>query len=125
MFSDVVTERIAMVRRRFAANLDEYLDEITSPLLPGGETGLSILAQAYQRAHKLCGVGPILGFVATGKRARAIERLLRPAVKARRPLNSEEIQLLRERIAQLRSVAAAEIDHPAPRENGSALQHSA
>jgi hypothetical protein len=112
MFSDVVMERIAMVRRRFAANLDDYLEEITSPLIPGCGIGLTTLAQAYQRAHKLCGVGSTLGFVATGKRARAIEKLLRPAIKAQRPLNGDETALLRERVAQLRAVAQSEITRP-------------
>jgi hypothetical protein len=70
MFSDVVLERIAAVRHRFAAHLDDYIDEMSSPLLAADAAGTASLSQAYRRAHKLCGIGPTLGFVATGRRAR-------------------------------------------------------
>jgi HPt (histidine-containing phosphotransfer) domain-containing protein len=115
MFSDVVMERIATVRHRFAAHLDDYIEEISSPLqAPRGAREAS-LSQAYRRAHKLCGIGPTLGFIATGKRAREIERLLRPATKDHRVLNAEETAQLRTRIAQLRAVAISEINQPPPR----------
>jgi HPt (histidine-containing phosphotransfer) domain-containing protein len=115
MFSDVVLERIAAVRHRFAAHLDDYIDEMSSPLLAADAAGTASLSQAYRRAHKLCGIGPTLGFVATGRRAREIEKLLRPATRSHRALNPEETAQLRARIAQLRAVAISELNQPPPR----------
>jgi HPt (histidine-containing phosphotransfer) domain-containing protein len=112
--SDPYTERLAAVRLRFVAKLDARIEEIESSLPQlSRENGLEVLEQAHRRAHDLCGIGPTLGYVETGKAARSIEQLLLAAVKAKRTLTEDEGARLREGIAHLRSTAGAEIHPPA------------
>jgi chemotaxis protein histidine kinase CheA len=113
--SDLFAERFAAVRARFAAKLDARIDEIESVVPRLGLDGdHEALALAHRRAHDLCGVGPTMGYVVTGKAARSIEQLLLAAVKARRALDEDELARLRAGIVQLRAAATAEV-HPASR----------
>lgn len=116
MTSDLFAERFAAVRQRFVAKLGARIDEIESAVPQLGRDGsLETLARAHRRAHDLCGVGPTMGFVVTGKAARAIEQLLLAALRADRILTEDEIARLTDGIAALRSAAFAET-HPAGRE---------
>lgn len=108
--SDLFADRMAAIRQRFIIELEARIDEIESALPQprrGGE--FDILALAHWQAHSLCGIGPTLGFVGTGKAARLIEQLLLPVVKAERALTDDEIPRLRQGITLLRSTASAEI----------------
>jgi hypothetical protein len=108
--SDLFAERLAAVRQRFAAKLDARIADIEAamPALRGGDGG-ETLARAHRRAHDLCGVGPTMGFVATGKAARAIEQIMLAALKADRPLAPDEVARVTDGLAALRSAAASEI----------------
>jgi chemotaxis protein histidine kinase CheA len=107
--SDLFAERFAAVRQRFVAKLDSRIDEIESTVPELGHAGsMETLARAHRRAHDLCGVGPTMGFVATGTAARSIEQLLLAALRAGRPLADHEISSLTDGIAVLRSTAHAE-----------------
>lgn len=107
--SDLFAERFAAVRQRFAAKLDARIDEIDAAVPELGPDGSrETLAHAHRRAHDLCGVGPTMGFVATGKAARSIEQVLLAAIKAGRSLNDQELAHVRDGIALLRSAARAE-----------------
>lgn len=112
MTSNLFAERVAAVRQRFAAKLDSRIDEIeaTIPELSSAEA-METLARAHRRAHDLCGVGPTIGFVATGQAARTIERVLLAAIKANRALSADEVANVTDGIARLRSAASAET-HP-------------
>jgi HPt (histidine-containing phosphotransfer) domain-containing protein len=107
--SDLFAERFAAVRARFAAKLDSRIDEIeaTIPELAGG-CASEPLARAHRRAHDLCGVGPTMGFVATGHAARAIEQVMLGALKANRPLSADELTKVSDGVAALRVAACAE-----------------
>ena len=108
--SDLFVERIAELRQRFAGKLESRVEEIECAIAQcGGEAGIEAIATAHRQAHGLCGVGPTLGLVGTGKVARSIEQMLLPVVKAGRELTGDEIPRLREEIARLRSTAIAEI----------------
>ena len=111
--SDLFAERFAAVRLRFAAKLDARINEIEAQIeaaQPASSRGGApeTLAHAHRRAHDLCGVGPTMGFVATGQAARSIEQVLLAAIKAGRALTPEEVARTRAGIAQLRSAASAE-----------------
>ena len=109
MTSDLFAERFAAVRQRFVAKLDARIDEIESTVPELGQAGsMETLARAHRRAHDLCGVGPTMGFVATGTAARSIEQLLLAALRASRTLTEDEIARLTDGIAVLRSAAHAE-----------------
>jgi hypothetical protein len=108
--SDPYTERIAAVRVRFVAKLDARIGEIETALPQSGrQVGLETLTVAHREAHGLCGIGPVLGYVETGKAARTVERVLLGAVKAKRALTDDETVRVREGIALLRSTAASEV----------------
>jgi chemotaxis protein histidine kinase CheA len=108
--SDLFADRFAAVRARFAAKLDARIDEIEStvPLLADSSAS-DALALAHRRAHDLCGVGPTMGFVATGKTARTLEQMLLAALKAQRALTKDELTRVRSGIAELRAAAASDI----------------
>lgn len=108
--SDPFTERLAAVRERFVAKFDARVGEIEFAIPPlGREVGLCTVAEAHRQAHGLCGVGPSLGYVETGKVARSIERMLLAALRDKRPLADDEIVALREQIGLLRSTATTEM----------------
>jgi hypothetical protein len=113
VMSDIFAERLAAVRQRFAGKLDTRIDVIASamPRL-SGKGGLDALVLAHREAHGLCGIGPALGYVETGKVARLIEQILLSAIKAKRMLSDEEVPRLRDGLALLRCTATAEM-HPA------------
>jgi chemotaxis protein histidine kinase CheA len=107
---DPFAERIAAIRQRFIAKLDGRIDIIASATRQTDwENGLDTLELAHREAHGLCGVGETLGFVGTGKVARAIEQLLLAALKAERALTDDESVHLREGIVLLRSTATVEV----------------
>jgi chemotaxis protein histidine kinase CheA len=106
--SDLFVDRIAAVRRRFAAQIDSRIDGIEAAMLQFGDDNLDIMAQAHRDVHHLCGVGATLGFVGTGKVARSIEQILLAAVKAGRALTDDEVPCVRAGIALLRSTATFE-----------------
>ena len=107
--SDHFAERFAAVRERFAAKLDARIDEIEAavPQLGTG-TALDAIERVHRRAHDLCGIGPTMGFVATGQVARTVERILLEPLKAERALTTDELARLRQEIVALRSAAHAE-----------------
>jgi HPt (histidine-containing phosphotransfer) domain-containing protein len=107
--SDLFAERFAAVRERFTAKLGARIDEIeaTLPALTD-EGAIETLARAHRRTHDLCGVGPTLGFVATGQAARQIEQALFIPLKAGRALWPDEVAIVTEGIARLRAAARAE-----------------
>jgi chemotaxis protein histidine kinase CheA len=107
--ADLFADRLAAVRQRFVAKLGARLDEIegTVPQLSAAGSA-DALARAHRRAHDLCGVSPTMGFVATGKAARTVEKLLLAPLKADRALTEDEVIQLRQDLAELRSVATAE-----------------
>jgi chemotaxis protein histidine kinase CheA len=107
--SDQFIERIAAVRQRFIAKLDGRIGQIESAIAEPARAGsMDRLAQAHRHAHDLCGVGPTMGFVATGQAARQVEQLLLVALKAERMLSEAEVALVTENIARLRSAARSE-----------------
>jgi HPt (histidine-containing phosphotransfer) domain-containing protein len=107
--TDLFAERFAAVRERFTAKLGARIDEIEATIPELAVDGAAeTLARAHRRAHDLCGVGPTMGFVATGQAARQIEQVLLPPLKARRPLYADEVARVTEGIARLRSAASAE-----------------
>ena len=107
--SDLFAERFAAVRARFAAKLDSRIDEIETAMEEfTRDRAAETLARAHRRAHDLCGVGPTMGFVATGSAARAIEQVMLAAIKANRPLSDDEFEKVTNGLIALRSAASAE-----------------
>jgi hypothetical protein len=107
---DPFAERLEAVRLRFVTKFDARIEMIEAVMSQSDcEDGLNNLALAHREAHGLCGIGPTLGFVGTGKAARLIERILLAALKSERALTDDEIPRLLEGISLLRSTAAVEM----------------
>jgi hypothetical protein len=111
MAVDQFTERLEKIRIRFVANLSRKIDTLdnTLPELSGeGKAVIERLASAHRSVHELCGMGPTVGFVATGRAARAVERILIQPLRAKRGLTDSEAACVRHGLEVLRAAAQAE-----------------
>jgi Hpt domain len=108
MAGDLFAERLDGVRRRFAAKLPARLDEIDAALPElmgeGGSVAAAVYA-AHRKVHDLCGIGPTLGFKATGQAARLCEKILLQPSRGERGLTKQELACLKEGLVTLRAAA--------------------
>ena len=108
MVEDDFAERLDGVRKRFAAKLIGRIDEIDAALPAMVGEGTEVAAAVYgahRKVHDLCGIGPTLGFEATGKAARVCERILLQPSRGERGLNQQEMAHLQEGLVALRAAA--------------------
>jgi len=112
MVADPFADRLARVRDRFAITLAGKIEE-TCAAVPQlshvAPSAAAAVADTYRSVHGMVGVGPTVGFPATGKAARDVEIALRKAQQERRGLTDDEIELLTEKLQVLRAVAAREL----------------
>jgi HPt (histidine-containing phosphotransfer) domain-containing protein len=111
--ADPFAERMAQVRTRFAAKLNDRvasLDTAVPGLVGDGPAIVQALEVAHRTAHDLCGVGPTIGFHETGKAARKVEQLLLSPLRAARGLSAQEAEHVRREIAALRAAAQADLE---------------
>jgi hypothetical protein len=115
MADDEFTERIASVRKRFAAKLISRIAKIDAGL-PAcvGENAGAALFTAHLELLDLCGNGPTLGFVATGQAARACEAILQQPCRDKRGLDKPELATLRKELVALRVVAQNDLRSNSP-----------
>jgi hypothetical protein len=112
MAADQFAERLAHVRARFAAKLRDRIAALDAslPSLSGHDaTALDTLAIVHRSIHDLCGIGPTIGFAATGQAARQVEQILLKPLRAGRALTDDETSSLRSGIAVLREAATADL----------------
>ena len=111
------TERFTRVRHRFAFSLENKIKRVytTLPRLAGeGEAVAKVIDENYRCIHDIAGVCPSVGFVATGRAARAVENILKPARSARRGLKPDEINLLKNALYALRQTSQHELQSTFP-----------
>jgi HPt (histidine-containing phosphotransfer) domain-containing protein len=112
MTADPFADRLARVRARFSAALAGKIDDACaaipqfSDVLPAAAAAV---ADAYRCVHGIVGVGPTVGFPASGRAAHEVESILRPPQQQRRGLSAEEIARLAVALQTLREVAAREL----------------
>jgi hypothetical protein len=112
MEGDQFAERLAGVRKRFAAKLPGKLAEIDAalPALVGeGKGAAAAVYTTHRKVHDLCGIGPTLGFTATGQAARACERILLQPSRGERGLTEQEMAQLKAGLVQLRAAASSDM----------------
>jgi len=112
MSVDVFADRLARVRRRFVSTLQGRIDDTDAaiPKLGGNAaTAATAVGEAYRCMHGIVGVGPTVGFPATGRAAHDVEDVLRPAQTERRGLSDDEVARLRERLLDLRAAVEREM----------------
>ena len=108
---DPFEERLAKVRHRFASTLQGKIEDIYTdlPRLSGENRNIDAIEAFYRRVHGICGIGPTVGFVQTGRRARDAEAVLLEAYRAHRPLTAIEAADFRKKLHVLREAAKAEL----------------
>jgi chemotaxis protein histidine kinase CheA len=112
MTADPFTDRIARVRARFATTLAGKIDNTCAaiPHLSDADPAAAVaVAEAYRCVHGIVGVGPTVGFPASGSAAHEVEAVLRPPQQQQRGLTADEIALLTKTLQALREVAAGEL----------------
>jgi hypothetical protein len=112
MYSDEFETRLARVRHRFAIALESKIEGaiVSVNLISRGGDGLiKHLAGLYRHLHAICGIGPTVGFSATGEAARIAEVALVPAHREGRRLTETETLNLKKALERLRVAAASEL----------------
>jgi hypothetical protein len=109
---DQFAERMAEVRLRFATKLRGRLSEIDAiadRLIEDTPDVGTLVFDAHRRVHDMCGIGPTLGFFATGQAARVSERILLQASREKRRLTAAEFDQFKHSLIALRVAADADL----------------
>ena len=112
MHVDQFELRLAKVRHRFAISLESKIRQAVISIdgMSGDdEKVLDQISHSFRDLHGICGIGPAVGFTATGAAAEAAERLLADALREKRGLSEEEALSLKGAIEQLQLAAESEL----------------
>ena len=113
MAIDEFTERLTKVRSRFVVTLQGKIDAAYAavPRLSGEPSAVGdALDKTYRCIHGIVGIGPTVGFPATGAAARHVEKVLLPAYSAKRGLTAEDVVSLNTALHALRESARQELE---------------
>jgi hypothetical protein len=112
MYNDQFESRLARVRHRFATTLESKINDavVSVDRMTYGHGGVAKrISDSYRDLHSICGIGPTVGFAATGEAARAAEMALMQAYRESRGLTSFEALSLKKTLERLRVAAASEL----------------
>jgi hypothetical protein len=112
MYNDQFEARLAKVRHRFATTLESKITDavVFADRMSRGDGGVvKYISDSYHHLHSICGIGPTVGFTATGEAARAAEAALLQAHREKRALTEPEVLSLKRALHQLRLAAASEL----------------
>jgi hypothetical protein len=112
MHADQFETRLAKVRHRFATTLESKIEDAVvsaNHLSPSNDGVIKHISESYRRLHGICGIGPTVGFAATGEAARAAEVALMLAYRESRGLTESEVLSLKKALERLRVAAASEL----------------
>jgi hypothetical protein len=109
---DPYAERLARVRERFVTTIESKIETTCADLRKLCGTSPAVneaVGEAYRRIHGIVGIGPTVGFAATGKAAKTVEDVLLAPHRSGRGLEPAEIDALRSALAALREAARMEL----------------
>jgi len=112
MTADPFQDRLTRVRDRFATSLTAKIDDTCAaiPHLSALDPGAAATVEdAFRSVHGMVGVGPTVGFPATGQAARDVADVLRQPRQDKRGLTADEISRLTKTLQTLREAAAREL----------------
>jgi hypothetical protein len=112
MHTDQFELRLARLRHRFATALESKIrDAVVSANHMTDSEGAVIkhISESYRRLHGISGIGPTVGFAATGAAARAAEGTLMQAFFEKRGLTDPEVIGLKQALEHLQVAAASEL----------------
>jgi chemotaxis protein histidine kinase CheA len=114
MSVDAFADRLARVRQRFVSTLeckigDTYkaIPDLSDTANPGAAA--TAVDQTYRCMHGLVGIGPTVGFPATGRAAHDAEDVLRAPQHERRGLSADELLAFKKSLQVLREAASREL----------------
>jgi hypothetical protein len=112
MHADRFEVRLAKVRHRFATTLESKIKSVvvSANTMSRSNDGMNKhISKSYKSLHSISGVGPTVGFTATGEAACSAEATLMSAYRAERELSESEILNLKKALEQLRVAAASDL----------------
>jgi hypothetical protein len=112
MHADHYEIRLARVRHRFATTLESKITDavVSVDLMTHSDSGvIKYISDSYRHLHGICGIGPTVGFAATGAAARAAEATLMQALREKRGLTEREVLSLKKALENLRVAAVSEL----------------
>jgi hypothetical protein len=111
MYADQFETRLARVRHRFATTLEGKITNavVTADYMSRSVDGVMQVSESYCNLHGICGIGPTVGFAATGEAARVAEAALMQAYRESRGLTQTEVLSLKKALERLRVAAASEL----------------
>jgi hypothetical protein len=112
MHADLFEIRLARVRHRFATSLTSKIETavVSANHMASSNDGvIKRISESYRSLHGMCGIGPTVGFAATGEAAHAAEVTLMQAYRESRGLTEREVLSLKKALEQLRVAAASEL----------------
>jgi hypothetical protein len=113
MHADQFEVRLAIVRHRFATTLESKIEDAVvsaGRMSSSSKDGfVKHVSESYRRLHGISGIGPSVGFSATGAAAHFAEATLMPAHREKRGLTEKEVLNLKKALEHLRVVAASEL----------------
>lgn len=107
--------RINKIRARVALKLAHNIQQTDAalPQMAGdGDDAVDAVATAYRWLHNISGIGPTLGFPATGQQARACAAIVIGPFRTQRGLSPDELALLTSGLESLRIAALSEMHRP-------------
>jgi hypothetical protein len=112
MYNDEFETRLARVRHRFATTLESKIKDavVSADRMTHSNGGvIKQISDSYRDLHGICGIGPTVGFTATGEAARTAEVTLMQARHENRGLSEREVISLKKALENLRVAAASEL----------------
>jgi hypothetical protein len=112
MYADQFETRLARVRHRFATTLESKIESavISASRMSRSDDGvIKHISDSYRCLHGICGIGPTVGFSATGEAAHAAETALMQAYHESRGLTEREVLSLKKALHHLRIAAASDL----------------
>jgi chemotaxis protein histidine kinase CheA len=112
MTLDQYTDRLARVRLRFVSTLEGKIRDAYAAIPKLSDAlsdAASVVDAGYRCMHGILGIGPTVGFPATGRAAHDVEDVLRTPQRDKRGLTDDEVLAFKERLNALREAASHEL----------------
>ncbi len=113
MDAEQFAERMAQIRARFAAKLNNKIEDTDAALtvaVGDGRKAVDAVATIYRRFHEVCGIGPTIGFNQTGRVARTIvDEVLVTPFRSERGFTANEAARLKEGLEAFRIAARVDM----------------
>jgi chemotaxis protein histidine kinase CheA len=112
MSVDAFADRLGRVRHRFVTTLESKIDDAYAAIAKTADAtpaASAAVGETYRTLHGIVGIGPTVGFPATGRAAREAEDVLRAPYQQQRGLRADEVLQFKKHLHALREAANREL----------------